>query len=226
MAITDWPEGERPRERLLAHGPEALSDAELLAIYLRVGLRGKSAVDLARDLLQRFDGHLSVLAEATLDELASVSGIGMAKAAQLKASFELARRALTQDMATRDTFANPGKVRDWLRLKLATRQHEVFMALWLDAQNRLIKAEELFSGSLTQTSVYPREVVKTALAHNAAAVILAHNHPSGVSEPSRADEMLTRTLKEALAMVDVKLLDHFIVAGNSLPLSFAERGLI
>ncbi len=226
MAITDWPEGERPRERLLAHGPEALSDAELLAIYLRVGVRGKSAVDLARDLLQRFDGRLSVLAEATLDELASVSGIGMAKAAQLKASFELARRALTQDMATRDTFANPGKVRDWLRLKLATRQHEVFMALWLDAQNRLIKAEELFTGSLTQTSVYPREVVKTALAHNAAAVILAHNHPSGVSEPSRADEMLTRTLKEALAMVDVKLLDHFIVAGNSSPLSFAERGLL
>ena len=226
MAITDWPEGERPRERLLAHGPEALSDAELLAIYLRVGVRGKSAVDLARELIQRFDGSLSSLAEASLNELASVSGIGMAKAAQLKASFELARRALTQQMTARDTFANPGKVRDWLRLKLATRQHEVFMALWLDAQNRLIKADELFSGSLTQTSVYPREVVKTALAHNAAAVILAHNHPSGVSEPSRADEMLTKTLKEALAMVDVKLLDHFIVAGNATPLSFAERGLL
>ncbi|MBK7414689.1 MAG: DNA repair protein RadC [Dechloromonas sp.] len=226
MAITDWPEGERPRERLLAHGPEALSDAELLAIYLRVGVRGKSAVDLARELIQRFDGSLSSLAEASLDELASVSGIGMAKAAQLKASFELARCALTQQMTARDTFANPGKVRDWLRLKLATRQHEVFMALWLDAQNRLIKADELFSGSLTQTSVYPREVVKTALAHNAAAVILAHNHPSGVSEPSRADEMLTKTLKEALAMVDVKLLDHFIVAGNATPLSFAERGLL
>ena len=226
MAITDWPEGERPRERLLAHGPEALSDAELLAIYLRVGVRGKSAVDLARDLIQRFDGSLSRLAEASLEELASVSGIGMAKAAQLKASFELTRRALTQQMTTRDTFANPGKVRDWLRLKLATRQHEVFMALWLDAQNRLIKADELFSGSLTQTSVYPREVVKTALAHNAAAVILAHNHPSGASEPSRADEILTRTLKDALAMVDVKLLDHFIVAGNATPLSFAERGLL
>jgi DNA repair protein RadC len=226
MAITDWPEGERPRERLLAHGPEALSDAELLAIYLRVGVRGKSAVDLARELIQRFDGSLSRLAEASLEELASVSGIGVAKAAQLKASFELTRRALTQQMTTRDTFANPGKVRDWLRLKLATRQHEVFMALWLDAQNRLIKADELFSGSLTQTSVYPREVVKTALAHNAAAVILAHNHPSGVSEPSRADEMLTKTLKEALAMVDVKLLDHFIVAGNATPLSFAERGLL
>ena len=226
MAITDWPEGERPRERLLAHGPEALSDAELLAIYLRVGVRGKSAVDLARELLQRFDGSLSRLAAATLAEMAEVSGIGMAKGVQLKASFELARRALTQEMARRDAFANPGKVRDWLRLKLATRQHEVFMVLWLDAQNRLIKADELFSGTLTTTSVYPREVVKAALANNAAAAILAHNHPSGVSEPSRADEMLTRTLKEALAMVDVKLLDHFIVAGNTPPLSFAERGLL
>ena len=226
MAITDWPEGERPRERLLAHGPAALSDAELLAIYLRVGVRGKSAVDLGRDLLQRFDGQLSRLAEATLEELASVSGIGMAKAAQLKASFELARRALAQEMSVRDTFSSPGQVRDWLRLKLATRQNEVFMALWLDAQNRLLKAEELFAGTLTQTSVYPREVVKKALGHNAAAVILAHNHPSGVAEPSRADELLTKALKDALAMVDVKVLDHFIVAGNSPPLSFAERGLL
>ncbi len=226
MAITDWPEGERPRERLLAHGAHTLSDAELLAIYLRVGVRGKSAVDLARDLLQRFDGRLSVLAEASPKELASVSGIGMAKAAQLKASFELARRALAQEMQARDSFSDPGQVRDWLRLKLAARPHEVFMALWMDAQNRLIKADELFSGTLTQTSVYPREVVKAALANNAAAVILAHNHPSGVAEPSRADEMLTRTLKDALALVDVKLLDHFIVAGNGTPLSFAERGLL
>lgn len=226
MSITDWPEGERPRERLLAHGPEALSDAELLAIYLRVGVRGKSAVDLGRELLQRFDGSLSRLAEASLEELASVSGIGMAKAAQLKASFELARRALAQEMTARDTFSSPGQVRDWLRLKLATRQNEVFMALWLDAQNRLLKAEELFSGTLTQTSVYPREVVKSALGHNAAAVILAHNHPSGIAEPSRADELLTKALKDALAIVDVKVLDHFIVAGNGTPLSFAERGLL
>jgi DNA repair protein RadC len=226
MSITDWPEGERPRERLLAHGPEALSDAELLAIYLRVGVRGKSAVDLGRELLQRFDGSLSRLAEASLEELASVSGIGMAKAAQLKASFELARRALAQEMTARDTFSSPGQVRDWLRLKLATRQNEVFMALWLDAQNRLLKAEELFSGTLTQTSVYPREVVKSALGHNAAAVILAHNHPSGIAEPSRADELLTKALKDALAMIDVKVLDHFIVAGNTPPLSFAERGLL
>jgi DNA repair protein RadC len=226
MAISDWPAGERPRERLLAHGPAALSDAELLAIYLRVGVRGKSAVDLARDLLARFDSQLGTLVDASLEELASVSGIGTAKAAQLKASFELARRALSQDMSVRDTLSSPSKVRDWLRLRLASRPHEVFMALWLDAQNRLLKAEELFSGTLTQTSVYPREVVKAALAHNAAAVILAHNHPSGIAEPSRADEMLTRSLKEALAMVDVKLLDHFIVAGNSPPLSFAERGLL
>ena len=226
MAITDWPEGERPRERLLAHGAEALSDAELLAIYLRVGVRGKSAVDLARELLLRFEGSLSALVDASLEELASVSGIGTAKAAQLKASFELARRALAREMATRDSFSSPGKVRDWLRLKLATRQNEVFMALWLDAQNRLIKADELFSGTLSQTSVYPREVVKSALANNAAAVILAHNHPSGVAEPSAADEMLTQNLKAALAMVDVKVLDHFIVAGTGVPLSFAERGLL
>ena len=226
MSITDWPEGERPRERLLALGPEALSDAELLAIYLRVGVRGKSAVDLGRELLQRFDGQLNRLVDASLEELASVSGIGMAKAAQLKASFELARRALGQEMSGRDIFASPGQVRDWLRLKLATRQNEVFMALWLDAQNQLLKAEELFCGTLTQTSVYPREVVKSALSHNAAAVILAHNHPSGIAEPSQADQTLTLTLKSALAMVDVKVLDHFIVAGNTTPISFAERGLL
>lgn len=226
MAITDWPEGERPRERLLRHGPEALSDAELLAIYLRVGVRGKSAVDLARDLLMRFDGNLGTLAEAPLQRLAQVSGIGIAKAAQLKASFELSRRALAQEMADRDAFTSPGAVRQWLKLKLAGRPHEVFMALWLDAQNRLILAQELFIGSLTQTSVYPREVVKAALSHNAAAVILAHNHPSGVAEPSRADELLTRALKDALALVDVKVLDHFVVTGNAPPLSFAERGLL
>ncbi|KAF4516551.1 hypothetical protein B566_EDAN003298 [Ephemera danica] len=227
MAISDWPEGERPRERLLAQGAEALSDAELLAIYLRVGVRGKSAVDLARELLQRFDGRLGPLADASLAELACIPGIGSAKAAQLKASFELTRRALAQELASRETiFSSPGKVRDWLRLTLATRPNEVFMALWLDAQNRLLKAEELFAGTLTQTSVYPREVVRKAILHNAAAVILAHNHPSGVIEPSHADELLTRALKDALALVDVKVLDHFIVAGNAPPLSFAERGLL
>lgn len=226
MSITDWPAQERPRERLLNLGPAALSDAELLAIYLRVGIRGKSAVDLARDLLHRFSGHLGQLAEAPLSELASVPGIGVAKAAQLKASFELARRALAQEMQARSTLGAPGAVRDWLRLKLAHRKNEVFMVLWLDAQNRLLQADELFTGTLTQTSVYPREVVKAALARNAASAILAHNHPSGIAEPSNADQMLTRSLKDALAMVDVKLLDHFIIAGNAHPLSFAELGLI
>ena len=226
MAITDWPMGERPRERLLKQGPAALSDAELLAIYLRVGVRGKSAVDLARELLGHFDGNLGRLAEASLDQLAQVPGIGPAKGAQLKASFELARRALTQELSRRDNFSSPSAVRQWLQLNLSQRPHEIFMALWLDAQNRLLSAEELFQGTLTQTSVYPREVVKAALRHNAAAVILAHNHPSGVAEPSSADEMLTRNLKEALSLVDVQLLDHFIVAGTVRPLSFAERGLI
>ncbi len=226
MAINDWPAGERPRERLLAQGAAALSDAELLAIYLRVGVRGKSAVDLARELLSRFDGSLAALAAASLPELAATHGIGQAKAAQLKASFELARRALSQEMSQRDNFSSPEKVRDWLRLQLAHRPREIFVALWLDAQNRLINSEELFAGSLTQTSVYPREVLKSALAHNAAAVILAHNHPSGVAEPSRADEMLTRSLQQALALIDVRLLDHFIVAGQQIPLSFAERGLL
>ena len=226
LAISDWPTGERPRERLLAQGAGALSDAELLAIYLRVGIRGKSAVDLARELLQRFDGSLAALATASLGELAKTSGIGQAKAAQLKASFELARRALSQEMGRRDNFSSPDKVRDWLRLQLAHRPREVFVALWLDAQNQLLSSEELFAGSLTQTSVYPREVLKSALTHNAAAVILAHNHPSGLAEPSTADEVLTRTLKQALAMIDVRLLDHFIVAGGQTPLSFAERGLL
>jgi len=226
LAINDWPAGERPRERLLAQGAAALSDAELLAIYLRVGVRGKSAVDLARELLSRFDGSLAALAAASLPELAATHGIGQAKAAQLKASFELARRALSQEMSQRDNFSSPEKVRDWLRLQLAHRPREIFVALWLDAQNRLINSEELFAGSLTQTSVYPREVLKSALAHNAAAVILAHNHPSGVAEPSRADEMLTRSLQQALALIDVRLLDHFIVAGQQIPLSFAERGLL
>lgn len=226
MAISDWPEGERPRERLLKQGAAALSDAELLAIYLRVGVRGKSAVDLARELLARFDGQLSSLAEAPVAQLATVPGIGTAKAAQLKASFELARRALSQQIKERDALLSPGAVRQWLRLNLANRPHEVFMALWLDSQNRLLLAEELFRGTLSQTSVYPREVVKSALAQNAAAVILAHNHPSGVSEASKADELLTRSLKEALGLVDVKVLDHFIVAGQAPPLSFAECGLL
>lgn len=226
MSISDWPTQERPRERLIAFGESALSDAELLAIYLRVGTRGKSAVDLARDLLSRHDGKLGRLASSSLQELATTPGIGMAKAAQLKASFELSRRALTEEMNVRDNLASPENVRNWLRLRLAYLPQECFIALWLDAQNRLILSKTLFTGTLTQTSVYPREVVKTALQRNAAAVILAHNHPSGLAEPSHADQMLTTSLRQALAMVNVKLLDHFIVAGTARPLSFAERGLL
>lgn len=226
MAIRDWPEAERPRERLVRQGAAALSDAELLAIFLRVGLPGKSAVDLARELLASFQGDLASLAHASTKELSRQPGIGPAKAAQLAAALELARRAMATAIKSRDALASPEAVRDWLRLTLARTPHEVFIALWLDAQNRLIASEELFRGTLTQTSVYPREVVKRALEHNAGAVILAHNHPSGLAEPSRTDEVLTSSLKQALAMVDVKLLDHFIVAGNARPLSFAERGLL
>jgi DNA repair protein RadC len=225
MAITDWPESERPRERLLKHGASALSDAELLAIFLRVGVRGASAVDLARTLLGHF-GSLSRLFAASAPEFASIPGMGSAKYTQLQAVLELARRALREEMAVGDALSSPRAVRDYLRLTLGSLPHEVFMVLLLDAQNRLIAAEELFRGTLTQTSVHPREVVKLALSHNAAGALLAHNHPSGVAEPSRADEALTQALKQALALVDVKLLDHFIVAGAAEPLSFAERGLL
>jgi DNA repair protein RadC len=226
MAIRDWPASERPRERLALQGAAALSDAELLSIFLRVGVRGKSAVDLARELLASFDGDLARLAAASTKELSCLPGIGPAKAAQLSATLELARRALAGSLKVKDALASPQAVRDWLRLSLGKLQHEVFIALWLDAQNRLIASEELFRGTLTQTSVYPREVVKRALIHKAGAVILAHNHPSGLAEPSRADEVLTSSLKQALALIDVKLLDHFIVTGGAEPLSFAERGLI
>lgn len=226
MSIQHWPVHDRPRERLLREGADALSDAELLAIFLRVGMRGKSAVDLARDLLARFDGQLGQLADAPVAALSGVPGIGPAKAAQLKATFTLAARAISQHLRERDALGSPDAVRDYLRLRLASLPHEVFLILLLDAQNRLIAAEELFRGTLSQTSVYPREVVKLALAHNAAAAIFAHNHPSGAREPSAADAQLTRVLKEALALVDVRVLDHFIVAGTTRPLSLAEQGLV
>lgn len=225
MTIRDWPEDERPRERLLAQGAAALSDAELLAIFLRVGISGKSAVDLARELISHF-GSLTRLFFATQAEFSSIPGMGPAKYAQLQAVLEMARRALAEEIRQGGVLATPGAVRDYLRLHLAGLPHEVFFALWLDAQNRLIAAETLFQGTLTQTSVYPREIVKKALGHNAAAVVFAHNHPSGLAEPSSADELLTRELKLALALIDVRVLDHFIVAGSAPPVSFAERGLL
>ncbi len=224
MAITDWPAQERPRERLLEHGAQALSDAELLAIFLRTGMNGKSAVDLARELLQAF-GNLTALSAASAEAFCAVPGLGPAKYAQLQAVMEMARRALKEQAKQRDALTSPQAVRDYLRLQLGTREYEVFMAVFLDTQNRVIAMEELFRGTLKETSVYPREVVKRALAHNAGAVIFAHNHPSGVAEPSRADEAITLALKQALALVDVRVLDHFIVAAGG-GVSLAERGLI
>jgi len=224
MAITDWPEGERPREKLLQRGASSLSDAELLAIFLRTGVVGKSAVDLARDLITRF-GNLTQLFAATEPDFCAIHGMGQAKYVQLQAVLEMARRALHEEMKTGDALTSPRSVRDYLQLLLRGRAREVFMAIFLDAQHRVIASEEMFHGTLTQTSVYPREVVKRALHHNAAAVIFAHNHPSGVAEPSQADHALTEALKQALALVDVRVLDHFIVAANG-GLSFAERGLV
>ena len=224
MAITDWPAAERPREKLIELGAEALSDAELLAIFLRVGVTGKSAVDLARDLLTKF-GSLNGIFAASENELSQVHGIGSSKYVQLQAIFEMSRRALSEQLQSRDVLASPQAVRDYLVLKLGSLTKEVFLVLFLDTQNRLVASEEMFSGSLKETSVYPREVLKRALHHNAAAVIFAHNHPSGIAQQSSADELLTKQLRQALALVDVRVLDHFIVAGNNT-LSFSEKGLI
>jgi DNA repair protein RadC len=223
MAISDWPPAERPRERLLAQGAAALSDAELLAILLRTGMRGKSAVELARELLGDFKGLGGLLGAG--DRLAGVKGLGAAKRAQLSAVLELAKRSINEDLKSGSALTSPGAVRDYLRLTIGALPHEVFICIWLDAQHRAVRIEESFRGTLTQTSVYPREIVKQALATNAAAVIFAHNHPSGVAQPSQADELLTRSLREALALVEVKVLDHFIIAGNQA-ISFAERGLL
>jgi DNA repair protein RadC len=222
MTIRDWPESERPRERLLAHGAAGLTDAELLAIFFRTGIAGRSAVDVARDVLGEFGG-LNALFVAPLPEFQRTKGLGEAKYAQLHAMLELSRRALREDLMVRDALNSPKAVQDFLKLTLAALPAEVFYVLFLDAQHRLIAAEEMFRGTLTQTSVYPREVVKQALRRNSAAVILAHNHPSGIAEPSRADELLTQALKSALDLVDIKVLDHLVIAGN-IAWSFAERG--
>ena len=224
MSLVPQPVPERPRERMLAHGASALSDAELVALFLGTGTRGKSALDVARGLIARF-GRVSRVLSAAHGELREVPGVGAAKSAQIAAVMELARRALAEEMRARDSLTSPSAVRGYLRLKMQDLGHESFYCVFLDAQNRVIAAEEMFRGTLTQTSVYPREILKQALKHNAAAVILAHNHPSGVAEPSLQDQALTRTLAEALALVDIKVLDHFIVAPGAC-LSFAERGLL
>lgn len=224
MAITDWPADERPREKLLLNGVESLSDAELLAIFLRVGVVGKSAVDLARDLLKVF-GSLNGIFSASEKDLSSIHGIGTSKYVQLQAIFEMSRRALSEQLRERDVLSSPQQVRDFLNLKLNGLSHEVFMVLFLDTQNRLIVAEQMFDGTLNQTSVYPREIVRRAMQHNAASVILAHNHPTGIAQQSAADEALTKQLQAALALVDVRVLDHFVVAEQQI-LSFKERGLI
>ena len=223
MAISDWRPEDRPRERLLAEGAESLPDGHLLAVLLRTGVRGKSAVDLGKELLARY-GSITRLLSAG-QELLEIDGLGPAKTAQFAAAIELARRAMAEDLKQRTGLTSPGAVRDYLRVALGHRQYEVFVCIWLDAQHRVLGIEDAFKGTLTQTSVYPREIVRKAVVRNAAAVIFAHNHPSGVAQPSQSDELLTRNLKEALALVEVKVLDHFIIAGNQA-ISFAERGLL
>ncbi|QQZ41981.1 DNA repair protein RadC [Pseudomonas sp. SK3(2021)] len=222
MSIRDWPAAERPREKLLEQGALTLSDAELLAIFLRTGVAGKSAVDLARHLLHQF-GSLRGLLEADQLTFSRQLGLGPAKFAQLQAVLEMARRHLAEKLSRNSVLESPVAVRDYLKAMLRHEPHEVFGCLFLDSKHRVLAFEALFQGSINTTSVYPRQVVKRALAHNAAALILCHNHPSGVSEPSQADRVLTRRLTEALDLVDVRVLDHFIV-GEGEPLSMAEYG--
>ena len=224
MSIADWPAAERPREKLLSLGSRALSDAELLAIFLRVGCVGKSAVDLARELLQEYGG-LRPLLEASQTDFCKGLGLGNAKYAQLQAVLEMGRRHLSAAMKTGDLLTSPDLVRSYLSAQLRHQPREVFAVLFLDNQNRLITYEELFFGTIDGASVYPREVVRRALAHNCAAVILSHNHPSGVAEPSQADCRITRRLQAALELIDVRVIDHMVV-GDSEVISFAERGLL
>ena len=224
MPITDWPQAERPREKLLARGPGALSDAELLALLLRTGLPGKNALQMGQELLNTYGGVAGLLHTGP-QALESIKGLGPAKRAEIVAVLELARRALAEELKEKTVFSTPQAIRDYLQLQLGSRPYEVFAVLFLDAQHRLIALEELFRGTLAQTSVYPREVVVRALALNAASVVLAHNHPSGSAQPSRADEAITKTLKAALGLIDVQVLDHFVVT-TSQATSMAEMGLL
>lgn len=224
MAIKDWPAADRPREKLLRQGPSHLTDAELLAIFLRTGCAGISAVDLARDLLRRFGG-LRALLETNRDEFCRAHGLGPAKFAQLQAVLEMAKRHLAEQLTREHVFTSVENVRQFLTAQLRHKPHEVFAALFLDNQHRLLNYQEIFHGTIDGASVYPREVVKKVLQINAAAVIFAHNHPSGVAEPSQADRHITTQLRDALSLVDVRVLDHFVVGDGEIT-SFAERGWI
>lgn len=224
MSIKDWPRQERPREKLLQQGPETLSDAEILAIFLRTGVVGKSALDLARELIERF-GSLRGLLNADRPTFCDAPGLGDAKYVQLQAVLEMGRRYLRERMERGDPLLNPGDTRNYLSARLRDRHQETFACLFLDNKHRVIAYEELFFGSVAGASVYPREVVRRALGHNAAALILAHNHPSGIAEPSREDANITARLKSALALIDVRVLDHVIV-GDGETTSLVERGLL
>lgn len=224
MAITDWPAENRPREKLLARGADALTDAELLAIFLRVGVAGASAVDLARGMLNEY-GSLAALLSADCKRFCKTRGLGTAKYAQLQAILEMARRHTEEELKVEGVLTDPDATRRYLAMKLARLPHEVFACIFLDNRHRVIAFEEMFRGTIDGASVYPREVVKTALGYNAAAVVFAHNHPSGVAEPSGADRTITKRLVDALSLVDIRVLDHFILAHDQHT-SFAERGLI
>ncbi len=224
MRIKDWPQAERPREKLLATGPAGLSDAELLAIFLRTGVAGRTAIDIARDLLTKF-GSLTRILTASAEEFCAEQGLGPGKFVQLQAVIELSQRHLRERLATEDALTNSDLTRDYLRARLGNYQREVFACLYLDNQHRVLAMEELFQGTIDGAAVYPREVVKRCLHNNAAAVIFAHNHPSGVAEPSQADVSITNRLRVALNTIDVRVLDH-VVVGRSEVVSFAERGLL
>ncbi|MET3105222.1 DNA repair protein RadC [Oxalobacteraceae bacterium GrIS 2.11] len=224
MSITEWPEDQRPREKLIKHGAHILSDAELLAVFLRVGVKGKSAVTLGNDILKHF-GSLNQLFCAPLENFSQIHGLGPAKYAQIQAVLELARRTISEDLQKGLRLNSSHSVRNFLRLLIGNKTYESFAILFLDVKNRLLQSEELFHGSLSTAKVYPREVIKRALHHNAASVILAHNHPSGQTTPSPADIALTQELKRVLETIEVKVLDHFVVAGNQI-YSFADHGLL